>query len=65
MPDAGMADDSVGDWVRRPELPGSSSIVLAAKIENLVLERFLTIPAIAGDDTAVSENLLALVDTKK
>ena len=65
MPDAGMAVDFVGYWVHRPELPGSVSIVLAAKIDNLVFERFLAVPAIAGDDTAVSGNLLALVDTEK
>lgn len=65
MPDAGMAVDFVGYWVHRPELPGSVSIVLAAKIDNLVFERFLAVPTIAGGDTAISGNLLALVDTEK
>jgi hypothetical protein len=65
MPDAGMAVDFVGYWVHRPELPGSVSIVLAAKIDNLVFERFLAVPAIAGDDTAISGDLLALVNTEK
>lgn len=60
-----MAVDSVGNWVHRPELPGSSSVVLAAKIENFVFERFLAIPAITRADTAISANFLALVDTKK
>lgn len=58
-----MAVDSVGNWVHRPELPGSSSVVLAAKIENFVFERFLAIPAITRADTAISANFLALVDT--
>lgn len=65
MPDAGMAVDFVGNWVHRPELPASISIVLAAKIDNLVFERFLAVPAITRDDAAISENSLALVDTEK
>ena len=36
-----------------------------AKIDNLVFERFLAVPTIAGGDTAISGNLLALVDTEK
>lgn len=65
MSDAGVAVDSVSNWVYRPKLPGSSSVVLAAKIDNFVFECFLAIPAITRTDAAISGNILALVDTKK
>jgi hypothetical protein len=60
-----MTVDSVGDGVCRPRVSGSIAVMLATKVENLILECLFAIPAVSGQNAAVSKNLLAPVDPEK
>lgn len=67
MFDAWVAVHFVGQRVEIPGLAASLAVVLAAKIENLVLECFVAVPAVRGEDTAVFQrySVFAFVDPNK
>jgi hypothetical protein len=60
-----MTVDSVGDGVCRPRVSGSIAVILATKVENFVLECLFAIPAVSGQNAAVSDKFLAPVDSEK
>lgn len=67
MLDAWMAVHLVGERIDIPGLSIGHSVVLAAKVEDFVLESFITVPAVTGEDTAILKNVsgLALVNANE
>jgi hypothetical protein len=64
MFDAWMALDLLRQRINIPRLSIGLSIVLAAKVENFVLQSLITVPAVSRKNTAILEDLSrpALVD---
>jgi hypothetical protein len=57
-----MAVYFISQGVKKPRLFASFPIVLAAKIQNFVLEGFVTVPAVGREDAAITKGLRALID---
>lgn len=57
----------VGQRVEIPRLAASFAIVLTAQIEDLMLESFVTVPAVPGENATVfhDDPMLAFVDPKE
>lgn len=57
MLDAWVAVHLVGEGIDIPRLSIGLSVVLAAKVEDFILESFITVPAVTREDTAVLKNV--------
>lgn len=58
-----MTSDFVGQRIHRPWLSTGFSIVLATKIQNLVSEGLVAIPAVTRENAAIFHCQLASVDS--
>jgi hypothetical protein len=58
-----MAVDFISQGIKEPRFFASFSIVLAAKIQDLILECFVAVPTMARENATITKGLGPLIDS--